>query len=130
MVRGGSRECQRRRGRRTSSAAPTCQVLKREPDASGMQEYKARILNERWTEQQVVTALRRSEERRDVVRAQRSMTDAEATEIVRRAYLSVLNREPDAGGMRDYKARILNDRWTEQQLVSALRNSDEYRSKH
>jgi hypothetical protein len=106
------------------------QVLKREPDASGMQEYKARILNERWTEQQVVTALRRSEERRDVVRAQRSMTDAEATEIVRRAYLSVLNREPDAGGMRDYKARILNDRWTEQQLVSALRNSDEYRSKH
>jgi len=106
------------------------QVLKREPDPSGMQEYKSRILNERWTEQQVMTALRRSEERRDVVRAQRSLTDAEATEIVRRAYLSVLNREPDAGGLRDYKARLLNDRWTEQQLVNALRNSDEYRSKH
>ena len=106
------------------------QVLKREPDPSGMQEYKSRILNERWTEQQVMTALRRSEERRDVVRAQRSLTDAEATEIVRRAYLSVLNREPDAAGLRDYKARLLNDRWTEQQLVNALRNSDEYRSKH
>jgi TorA maturation chaperone TorD len=105
-------------------------VLKREPDASGMQEYKARILNDRWTEQQVVSALRSSQERREVVRAQRSVTDAEATEMVRRAYLSVLNREPDASGMRDYKARILNDRWTEQQLVNALRNSDEYRSKH
>ena len=105
-------------------------VLKREPDPTGMQEYKARILNERWTEQQVMTALRRSGERRDVVRAQRSMTDAEAAEIVRRAYRSVLNREPDASGMQDYKARILNDRWTEQQLMDALRNSDEYRSKH
>ena len=105
-------------------------VLKREPDASGMQEYKARILNDRWTEQQVVSALRSSQERREVVRAQRSMTDAEATEIVRRAYLSVLNREPDATGLRDYKARVLNDRWSEQQVVNALRNSDEYRSKH
>ena len=105
-------------------------VLKREPDASGMQEYKARILNDRWTEQQVVSALRSSPERHDVVRAQRTVSDAEAADIVRRAYRSVLNREPDAGGMQDYKARILNDRWTEQQLVNALRNSDEYRSKH
>ena len=77
-----------------------------------------------------MSSLRSSQERREVVRAQRSVTDAEATEMVRRAYLSVLNREPDASGMRDYKARVLNDRWTEQQLVNALRNSDEYRSKH
>jgi len=106
------------------------QVLKRDPDASGMNEYKARILNDRWTEQQVVSALRSSPERREVVRAQRTMSDAEATEMVRRAYQSVLNREPDAGGLRDYKARVMNDHWSEQQLVNALRNSDEYRSKH
>jgi len=105
-------------------------VLKREPDASGMREYKARILNDRWTEQQVVSALRSSPERREVARAQRTISDSEATEMVRRAYQSVLNREPDAGGLRDYKARVMNDRWTEQQLVNALRNSDEYRSKH
>ena len=105
-------------------------VLKREPDASGMREYKARILNDRWTEQQVVSALRSSPERHEVVRAQRGISDAEATDMVRRAYQSVLNREPDAAGLRDYKARIMNDRWTEQQLVNALRNSDEYRSKH
>ena len=105
-------------------------VLKREPDASGMREYKARILNDRWTEQQVVSALRSSPERHEVVRGQRAISDAEATEMVRRAYQSVLNREPDAGGLRDYKARVMNDRWTEQQLANALRNSDEYRSKH
>jgi len=105
-------------------------VLKREPDASGMREYKARILNDRWTEQQVVSALRSSPERHEVVRGQRAISDAEATEMVRRAYQSVLNREPDAGGLRDYKARVMNDHWSEHQLVNALRNSDEYRAKH
>ena len=105
-------------------------VLKREPDDSGMREYKARVQNDRWTEQQVRDALRRSDERRDVVRAQNTVSDAQATDIVRRAYQSVLNREPDDVGLRDYKARVIRDRWTEQQVRDALRNSDEYRSKH
>jgi TorA maturation chaperone TorD len=105
-------------------------VLKRDPDESGMREYKARVMNDRWTEQQVRDALRSSAERRDVVRAQHTMTDAQATDIVRRAYQSILNREPDESGLRDYKARVINDRWTEQQVRDALRNSDEYRSKH
>jgi TorA maturation chaperone TorD len=105
-------------------------ILGREPDASGLETYRRNIIERGWDEQDVRTALRRSSERREVVRARRSISDAEATDMVRRAYLSVLNREPDANGMRDYKARILNDRWTEQQLVDALRNSDEYRSKH
>jgi TorA maturation chaperone TorD len=105
-------------------------ILGREPDPSGLETYRRNIVERGWDEQDVRTALRRSSERREVVRARRSISDAEATDMVRRAYLSVLNREPDANGMRDYKARILNDRWTEQQLVDALRNSDEYRSKH
>ena len=105
-------------------------ILGREPDAEGLSTYRRNIVERGWDEQDVRTALRRSPERRDVARASRSVSDAEATEMVRRAYLSVLNREPDAGGMRDYKARVLNDRWTEQQLVNALRSSDEYRSKH
>ena len=69
-----------------------------------MREYKARILNDRWTEQQVVQALRSSPERHEVARAQHTISDAEAADMVRRAYQSVLNREPDANGMRDYKA--------------------------
>jgi hypothetical protein len=32
--------------------------------------------------------------------------------------------------MRDYKLRVLRDRWSEQDVVRALRNSDEYRRTH
>jgi TorA maturation chaperone TorD len=113
-------------------------ILGREPDPSGLETYRRNIVERGWDEQDVRTALRRSQERRgqvpgfrnDQARSQRNLSDAEAADIVRRAYLSVLNREPDGNGMRDYKARILNDRWTEPQVVNALRNSDEYRSKH
>ena len=112
-------------------------ILGREPDPSGLETYRRNIVERGWDEQDVRTALRRSEERRGAVTGVRNgrvtsqnLSDAEAADMVRRAYLSVLNREPDANGMRDYKARVLNDRWTEQQLVNALRNSDEYRSKH
>ena len=105
-------------------------ILGRDPDPGGLETYRRNIIERGWDEQDVRTALRRSQERREVVRGQRNLSDAEAADIVRRAYLSVLDREPDANGMRDYKARILNDRWTEQQVVNALRNSDEYRSKH
>ena len=59
-----------------------------------------------------------------------SVSDADATEIVRRAYLSVLNRQPDANGLRDYRTRIFHDHWTEQDVARALRDSPEYRSKH
>src|SRR5712691_7352672 len=105
-------------------------ILGRDPDPAGLETYRRNIVERGWDEQDVRTALRRSEERRGVVSGRRNLSDAEAADIVRRAYQSVLNREPDANGMRDYKARILNDRWTEQQVVNALRNSDEYRSKH
>jgi hypothetical protein len=112
-------------------------ILGRDPDPAGLETYRRNIIDRGWDEQDVRTALRKSSERRgqvpgfrnDQARSQRNLSDAEAADIVRRAYLSVLNREPDGNGMRDYKARILNDRWTEQQVVNALRNSDEYRSK-
>jgi len=105
-------------------------ILGREPDPEGLESYRRNIVERGWDEQDVRQALRRSDERRGVVRVQNTMNDATATDIVRRAYLSVLNREPDATGLRDYRNRVLRDRWTEQQVIDALRNSDEYRSKH
>lgn len=121
------------------------EILGREPDPSGLETYRRNIVERGWDEQDVRQALRRSDERRgavragqvergqvgrgQVVRGQAIVSDATATDIVRRAYLSVLNREPDETGMRDYKARILRDRWSEQQVIDALRNSDEYRAK-
>jgi TorA maturation chaperone TorD len=103
------------------------EILNREPDPEGFQNYRRLIIEDGWDEHDVRQALRRSTERRQVRAA---VSDAQATEIVRRAYLSVLNREPDAVGLRDYKARILNDRWTEQQVINALRDSPEYRSRN
>lgn len=49
---------------------------------------------------------------------------------MRRAYQSVLKREPDPGGMATYSDRVLRDHWGEQDVARELRNSDEYRNKH
>jgi hypothetical protein len=105
-------------------------ILGREPDPEGLEVYRRNIIERGWDEQDVRQALRRSPERRARVTGQVNISEADATEMVRRAYLSVLSREPDEAGMRDYRARILRDHWTERQLMDALRNSPEYRSKH
>ena len=47
--------------------------------------------------------------------------------IVRRAYQDILERDPEAAGLRLYRSRIIDDGWTEQQVREALRNSPEYR---
>ena len=100
-------------------------VLGREPDASGMRLYRSRIIDEGWSEQQVRDDLRRSSEHRE----QNTMTRAKATEIVRRAYLAVLEREPDAGssGLVDQAFR---SNWTQQDVERELRKSDEYRNRN
>jgi hypothetical protein len=100
-------------------------ILGRQPDPEGLNTYRRNIIERGWDEQDVRTALRRSQERHDIARSsQRSVSDAEASEMVRRPYQTGPEaREPDASGMQEYKARILNDRWTEQQVVSALRSS-------
>lgn len=52
----------------------------------------------------------------------------EAEAVVRRAYRSVLGREPDEGA-RGYVNALVNDSWTEQRLIAVLRDSQEYRDK-
>jgi len=46
--------------------------------------------------------------------------------VVRRAYQDVLDREPDAAGLRLYRSRIIDDGWSEAQVRDALRKSPEY----
>jgi len=50
--------------------------------------------------------------------------------IVQRAYQDILQRDPDAGGLRMYRSYIIDDHWTEAQVRDALRNSPEYRELH
>jgi hypothetical protein len=95
-------------------------ILHREPDPEGLQTFRRHIVEDGFDEHDVREALRRSPEKRQ-------KTDAEAADIVRRAYRAVLNREPDPTGLRDYKARVLRDHWSEQQVADDLRRSDEYR---
>ena len=110
-------------------------VLHREPDPEGLAEYRRQVIENGWEYHDLRTVLARSEERRatrgaairgGAIRGSLSETDANA--MVRRAYQSVLNREPDAAGLADYTVKILRDGWTEDRLVQALRDSEEYRN--
>jgi hypothetical protein len=94
-------------------------ILHREPDEAGLRLYRSRVIDDGWSEQQVREALRSSPENRIVTRER-------ASEMVRRAYLSVLNREPDAGA-QTYVNRVMRDGWTEEDVARELRRSPEYR---
>jgi hypothetical protein len=99
-------------------------VLQREPDATGLRLYRSRIIDQGWNEAQVRESLRDSQEYRE----RSSMTPAKAQEIVRRAYLAILRREPDAGS-RGFVDKVLRDHWSQQDVERELRKSPEYRNK-
>jgi hypothetical protein len=99
-------------------------ILERDPDPAGLRLYRSRIIDDGWTERQVRDALRNSTEYRE----KHTMTPAKAQEIVRRAYLSVLGREPDPGSL-NYVERVFRSKWTQQDVERELRKSDEYRSR-
>jgi hypothetical protein len=94
-------------------------VLGREPDPAGLRQFRSRIIDDGWTEKQVRDALRDSSEYRKVA------VDR-AREVVRRAYLSVLKREPDAGSS-GFVEKVLRQNWTQSDVERELRKSPEYR---
>jgi len=100
-------------------------ILDREPDPNGLRVYRSHIIDDGWDERQVRDALRSSPEYRE----RNTMTRQKAEEIVRQAYRSVLNREPDAGS-RSYVDKVLRDKWTQRDVERELRNSSEYRNRH
>src|SRR5215471_1330508 len=98
-------------------------VLGRDPDSEGMRTYRRHMIDDGWSEAQVRESLRESPEYRE----KRFMTPAQAQDVVRRAYVSVLRREPDPGS-QGYVDRVLRDHWTQQDVERELRKSDEYRN--
>jgi hypothetical protein len=117
-------------------------ILRREPDASGLAQYTRSMLRDNWSEADVRRSLLSSQEyaqrglgygngnyrysNRDIQRSS-SNYRGQAAAMVRQAYISTLGREPDAVGLRDYTTRVVRDGWTERDIVRALRASDEYR---
>jgi len=99
-------------------------ILGRDPDYSGLVQYRNRIVNDGWDEHDVREALRKSPE----FRRNNTMTREKAQQIVARAYRSVLGREPDPGA-EGYIQKVLRDHWSEADVARELRNSDEYRNK-
>jgi hypothetical protein len=51
----------------------------------------------------------------------------DAEQMVRRSYHSVLGRDPDPSGLRNWTEQVMNNNWTQRDLENALRQSDEYR---
>jgi hypothetical protein len=98
-------------------------ILERDPDPAGMRLYRSRIIDDEWTEQDVREALRKSPEFRE----KNTMTRAKAEDVVRRAYLAVLRREPDTTGSAGYVNSVLRDKWTQQDVERELRRSPEFR---
>jgi len=99
-------------------------ILHREPDSGGLSQYRSRIIDDGWTEAEVRNSLKASPEYRELT----TMTPAKAQDIVRRAYLSVLRREPDSGS-RGYVDRVMRDHWSQDDVERELRNSAEYRTR-
>lgn len=94
-------------------------LLVREPDPTGLRNYRNLIIDQGWTELMVRDHLRRSDEfRREG-----------ADRIIRRAYLDVLEREPDPTGLNHYRRLLLDKNWTEGDVRDDLRRSAEFRNK-
>jgi hypothetical protein len=100
-------------------------LLGREPDQRGLEQYRNEILRNGWSERQVRDALMKSPE----YRQRNTMTRAKAEDIVNRAYRSVLGRDADPAGMSGYVQRVMRDHWTEADVARELRKSDEFRNK-
>jgi hypothetical protein len=86
-----------------------------------MRLYRSRMIDDGWSEKDVRDALRKSPEYRTVTREN-------AQETVRKAYLSVLGREPDAGSS-GYVNKVMRERWSQADVERELRKSPEYRNK-
>jgi hypothetical protein len=99
-------------------------VLGRDPDEGGLRQYRSRIIDEGWSEEQVRNSLRNSPE----YRVRTTMTREKAQDIVRRAYLNVLKREPDAGA-EGYVRNVLQNNWSQEDVERELRKSDEFKNR-
>ena len=95
------------------------EVLNRPADPEGLRTYRDRVMNEGWSERQVIENLQRSGEARGI----------NADEAIHRAYREVLGRDPDPNGLANYRAKW-REGWTQGQIRDDLRRSQEGRDGH
>lgn len=95
------------------------EVLNRPADPDGLRTYRHRLVNEGWSEAQMVAQLQKSSEARAV----------DATQTITRIYREVLGRDPDPSGLAHYRAKW-REGWTQGQIRDDLRRSHESRGNH
>lgn len=93
-------------------------VLQRPVDPSGLRSYRQHMIEDRWSDQDVRRALRESEEFRQL-----------AGNIVMKVYRDLLDRAPSSSEARMYRNRMVRDRWTEEDVRSAVKQTPEYRDR-
>jgi hypothetical protein len=92
-------------------------VLNRPADPEGLRTYVYRLMNDGWSERQVIEQLQRSDEARSI----------NPDQAITRIYREVLGRDPDPSGLATYRARW-RDGWTQGQIRDDLRRSAEGRN--
>ena len=117
-------------------------MLGRRPDSRELRLYRTRVYEDDWTERDIRSELRRQRDERDRYGSgtgygngsnsgsgyngdRERPSSADVDRIITRAYQDILDRDPDAQGMREYRRRMLDDGWTERQVRDALRRSNE-----
>ncbi len=90
------------------------EVLNRSADPVGLRTYRDRIVNQGWSEEQVIRHLQRSDEARGI----------DATAAITRIYREVLGRDPDPHGLGHYRGKW-RDGWTQGRIRDDLRRSHE-----
>ena len=94
-------------------------ILGRKPDPEGLRLFRTKMVDEKWSEQDVRKALKKS--------AEHKQSDADG--IIARAYQDILGRDPDPEGLKLYRKLINEDGWSEKNVRDALRKSPEAKKK-
>jgi hypothetical protein len=92
------------------------EVLDRNADPAGLRRYRERVINEGWSEGQLMAELQRSPEARSI----------NPDVAITRMYREILGRDPDPNGLAHYRSRW-KDGWTQGQIRADIRRSAEGR---
>ncbi|PAW79032.1 MAG: hypothetical protein B9S27_07300 [Opitutia bacterium Tous-C8FEB] len=95
------------------------EVLDRPADPTGLRTYRERVMQEGWSQQEVIQQLQRSPEARAI----------QPEPAIRRMYQEVLGRDADPAGLAHYRAKW-REGWTQGQIREDLRRSQEGRGRN
>lgn len=94
-------------------------VLEREPTEADMRRYRSLIIERGYDEKRVREELRRSDEYRGPYMTMR----------LNRVYREILGRDVDPRGFENYRNKIIEHGWNDDDIRRDLRNSAEYRNR-